>query len=496
MGRFFTSTQILNEERLGKDDFIKKFCEKMKEEGYVKCDEEESAEISYVFAFSENEKCKWVTMSSESYETGNAKAEKDTSRVAKMLGTICINTVVIDSDCAILNLYDKSGKNADMFAIGIADDYLGDDIPEPKKEIWEKLLNEECDWEQLMEICQEGDAEGGLSEIASIIDADEKLILFEAGGIFDYNADVVTVGFKKKTAEKKLSLYAGFKKVYGEYLEPYGFKLVKSKHPYFVRVVDDEIVQIVSIKKESGSCMGVINLVGGEVQEYFEIYSGVYLLSLPLIDFDKNPWHIDNQKCMLPLSILYGNYSKNHNVEKVSDSEFMLSYNRQSDEELTMSLKISIKKLMPFVFDLFEKYKTLDDLYNLGRKMRLSFFDDVVLQSNKFDEYRELREANLKKKIERCKLTKYVNQPDLQRDYINTIQNAYEKRMKWLEDRATGGAENADYVDGINKNKKANIVILENKCHYATTIGNINEETIKNYIREQAEESKIEDTRM
>ena len=32
--------------------------------------------------------------------------------------------------------------------------------------------------------------------------------------------------------------------------------------------------------------------------------------------------------------------------------------------------------------------------------------------------------------------------------------------------------------------------------YYVTTIGNINEETIKNYIREQAEESKIEDTHM
>jgi len=28
-----------------------------------------------------------------------------------------------------------------------------------------------------------------------------------------------------------------------------------------------------------------------------------------------------------------------------------------------------------------------------------------------------------------------------------------------------------------------------------TTIGNVNEETIKNYIKEQAEESKREDTR-
>ena len=31
--------------------------------------------------------------------------------------------------------------------------------------------------------------------------------------------------------------------------------------------------------------------------------------------------------------------------------------------------------------------------------------------------------------------------------------------------------------------------------YYVTTIGNVNEETIKNYIKEQAEESKREDTR-
>ena len=33
MGRFFTSTQILNEEKLNKDAFLKKYCEKMKKEG-------------------------------------------------------------------------------------------------------------------------------------------------------------------------------------------------------------------------------------------------------------------------------------------------------------------------------------------------------------------------------------------------------------------------------------------------------------------------------
>ncbi len=38
-------------------------------------------------------------------------------------------------------------------------------------------------------------------------------------------------------------------------------------------------------------------------------------------------------------------------------------------------------------------------------------------------------------------------------------------------------------------------IILDN-IYYVTTIGNINEEIIKNYIRVQAEESKIEDTHM
>ena len=122
MGRFFTSTQILNEEKLNKDAFLKKFREKMKKEGYVQCETDEG-EISYSFAFSDNADCKWVTMSSESYGEGNSKAESDTARIAKMLGTTCINTVVIDSDCAILNLYDKKGNKVDMLVMGRADDY-------------------------------------------------------------------------------------------------------------------------------------------------------------------------------------------------------------------------------------------------------------------------------------------------------------------------------------------------------------------------------------
>ena len=107
MGRFFTSTQIYNPKQLDREEFKADFSKKMKKEGYEIC-EADCAELSYVIAFADN--CKWVTISSEAYEQGNLTAQADTARIAKMLGTYCINTTVIDSDCAMLDLYDDKGK--------------------------------------------------------------------------------------------------------------------------------------------------------------------------------------------------------------------------------------------------------------------------------------------------------------------------------------------------------------------------------------------------
>ena len=107
MGNFFTSTQIFNNKKLSKDQFVDKFCKKMAEDGYVACNSDES-ELSYILRFADN--CKWVTIISEAYEQGNQTSQKDTGRIAKMLGTNCVNTVVIDSDCAIMVLYDEKAK--------------------------------------------------------------------------------------------------------------------------------------------------------------------------------------------------------------------------------------------------------------------------------------------------------------------------------------------------------------------------------------------------
>ena len=137
MGNFFTSTQIFDNEALDSKQFIDKFCKKMAEEGYETCESDEG-EISYILKFADN--CKWVTITSEAYEQGNVNAKKDTGRIAKMLKTTCINTEVIDSDCAIIDLYDKNGKKADTLIMGRADDYFDDDIPQPSEKIWKPFM--------------------------------------------------------------------------------------------------------------------------------------------------------------------------------------------------------------------------------------------------------------------------------------------------------------------------------------------------------------------
>jgi hypothetical protein len=49
------------------------------------------------------------------------------------------------------------------------------------------------------------------------------------------------------TPSEKLTLKSAFTKVFGEALEPLGFKKVKSRYPYYARLVNDEIVQVITI---------------------------------------------------------------------------------------------------------------------------------------------------------------------------------------------------------------------------------------------------------
>lgn len=55
----------------------------------------------------------------------------------------------------------------------------------------------------------------------------------------------------RNTREKKLTVKAAFIKVFGEALEPLGYKKVKGANPYFVRVIDSEIIHVVTFVTDS-----------------------------------------------------------------------------------------------------------------------------------------------------------------------------------------------------------------------------------------------------
>ena len=340
MGNFFTNTQILNEKRLNKDSFIKKFCEKMKKEGYAQCGADEG-EISYSFAFSDNDDCKWVTMSSESYGEGNSKAESDTARIAKMLGTTCINTFVIDSDCAMLNLYDKKGNKADTLVMGRADEYFGNDISEPKREEWKSLIGEEYDWNNLIEI-QQGNyvfVEEGLSKLSEIIGIND--VIFD-----EISSSENFLAFKKEAQkEKKLTANTAFKQIFGEALEPMGFIYAKKvKTPCFLRAVGNgDIVHVIKFYDNNGR---------------LDVFSGILTIYRRSVDLN-NKSADDNW-----LPMIYRYYSYYNEYICGNDYHFynlQIEYQKNNTESIVQAVKKLFDETKKWVIPVLEKVNSLLD---------------------------------------------------------------------------------------------------------------------------------------
>ena len=372
MGNFFTSTQICDNEMLGSKQFIDKFCKKMAEEGYETCNSNES-EISYFLKFADN--CKWVTITSEAYEQGNEKSKNDTARIAKMLKTTCINTEVIDSDCAILELYDKNGKKADTLIMGRADDYFGVDIPEPTESVWIPLLMEGFSWNQLLDV-RNGDyvfIEEGLSKIAPIIGLDSDGILFTANSFCD-DKRIVSLYFKNVAAnkEKKLSFNAAFDMVFGDELKATGFKKLKGRNSYYVRIVNEDIIHVLTY---------ISRVSGRRNQKAFEIYAGAASLYRDKIDLSIKP--ADNIHWMCSSFTLFKEEhpipqlrtkNEEETLQKLSCFYYEKDNNASLLATLNESLKLTNRYLLPYI-------NTITDINSL-----ILYVDKSIRMPCTFDE--------------------------------------------------------------------------------------------------------------
>ena len=457
MGNFFTSTQIYNIKQLDREQFISFFCEEMKKNGYVPGNSNES-EVSYILRFADD--CKWVTITSEDYDEGNQLSQTDTSSLAKMLKTTCINTTVIDSDCAVMEMYNKSGQKDDTLIMGRADDYFGENIPMPSESAWKPFLADDSSWEKLCEIVKESDGyvfiEEGLSELASLIGMDEENISFSADEA-TVDEQTVFLDFKKAEAkkEKRLSLNAAFKQVFGEILEPLGFKLVKSKYPYYLRVTGEGIIQAVSFAKEK-----LLNIDSNRNEEGIAVYVGIDLLINPLINFDKNPTVIDNQKWMMSLSDLYGNFIAHMDGFNEKHESYTFFYPKGSTEEMLDTMEKYRDELMPFVLEFFEKSKTLEEIYQSG-EITPSIRHDVIILLGKTDELIEEYKVNLPKEIARLESVHANNNPALLKIFKERTIKFTEEAIKRAASLRKGTKEYNEFIRTAVETKEQNLKTLK-----------------------------------
>ena len=346
MGNFFTSSQIYNDKDLNKQQFVDKFCKSMSDSGYEVCGSDES-EMTYILRFVDNSK--WVAITSEEYEHSSETAQGDASIIAKMLGTYCMNTEVIDSDCAAIFLYNKDGKEADRLLMGRYDDYFGDDIPEPNEKIWTQFLSDGSTWEQFNEILG-GEyvfVEDGLAQLAPVIGMDSSNLLFSAeDNINDESA--VFLDFKKTGAKKKLTINSAFKQVMGEALKPYGFKVIKGKQPYIVRVINNEILHIISFysKDPDYPFDKAITIVCGMATVYRK------RISLDLTPKQNRIW----LKCYNNLGIPF--MEKNGMAKKRLPSKSC--YNSNDPGSMIATLKTGAENLIKYVLPVFDEVKDID----------------------------------------------------------------------------------------------------------------------------------------
>ncbi|HQL99961.1 MAG TPA: hypothetical protein PLH98_05305 [Ruminococcus flavefaciens] len=396
MGNFFTSSQIFNGEGLDKQQFIDKFCKAMADSGYVVCDSDEG-EKSYILRFDADSK--WVAIASEEYAQNSNAAKIDAGRIAKMLGTYCMNTEVIDSDCAAMSLYGKDGKSADMLLMGRYDDYFGDDNPEPNEKIWSQFLSGGSTWEQFKEILG-GEyvfVEDGLSQLAPVIGMDRGNLLFSAEDDTD-DEMAVLLDFKKAGAKKKkkLTLKSAFIKVFGEALEPLGYKKVKGANAEYVRVVNDEIIHIISLEQTKCSVPG---------EKSFDIQGTVSSIYNDYLDLSVKPE--DRDRLISNFKI----YSyQEHNMEYDSNFQQKLYEFRCKDDNISImnemenALTISKKWLIPFIHAI----NNVDDLFKYLLMYNPSFLDSknelLYLKVNNYSdaiiEIRRIQNDNYKKCVD------------------------------------------------------------------------------------------------
>ncbi len=347
MGTTFSTIQIMNSKKISPEQFKESLCKYFAKKGLVIATEDE-AQFSYRIAFSD--KSNWVTLSLPEYESNMQLVQEDAQGIAKTLKTYCISTSVWDSDMLCLDLF-SSEKQRDSVIAGRP---LDDDFPGPKgnQKLWQPLLEENATWEQLSEIFS-GDytfIEDALVEMAPLLGMDSENI---ARGYDNDNPGSVDLYLKKaqQAGKKAISLNAAFKQIYGEALEPLGFVRIKSKYPYFVRLIGDEIIHVITFdaKESSDSHLGF---------KGFSVMGGVATVYRKEINLTQRTRL--NYNWLSTVGEFYSKLNPEKHGDSVWKSLYCFSYKNDNVDTMLSEVKRSLEAAKQFMLPVFDKVNDLE----------------------------------------------------------------------------------------------------------------------------------------
>ena len=200
-----------------------------------------------------------------------------------------------------------------------------------------------------------------------------------------------------------------FKKIYGEALAPYGFKKIKGKQPYFVRVIGDEIVHVITYMTRPREREGY--------KEYM-ILGGVATVYRNNLCLDETPR--ENSVWLLDNSDIARRDGTIMDMKEKHEEWYKFSYKEGDDADLYNSLIYSVdimeKLMLPVLnevidiktgVDYFQNYKSsLMWIYedeNFGRRYGDSDFNEgyLTLKMHNSEEYREKKKELFERGKER-----------------------------------------------------------------------------------------------
>lgn len=354
MGKFLTALHVKTK---GKEQFIEKFTRLMKKDGYVPCSEDEAA-ISYAAAFSEGG---WVTLSNG--DSATTELSKTAKKIAEGMDTLCFTAEVVDSDFAILNLFAQNGSE-NRVIVGDGSGYGVEKAP-ILVDMWKPLIQSGDESEFVRTLGPENTfVEDTLYDIGNILGITPSVMTWcydEFEEEIGQDGNVISLSFRK-AAEKKLSLNAGFKKVFGEALEPLGFKKIKGKYPYWVRVVPGgEIIHIITYAEMWCPYNG---------RKEFDVISGIATVYRYKIDLNL-PQKV-NANWLSPISKFYSRTTS----ESEYDDEFrksIYSFGFEEEDEsslydtLNYTLELAQKYILPQLNTAVDLKSSLIYLKRLGQ---------------------------------------------------------------------------------------------------------------------------------